>query len=75
MPMRAWFVIGRAALAVLLMFGFYILALGIAFGLLWVPYAEFIYAEHVTPKLAIICILGGLAIMPIPIAPPQLCAI
>ena len=28
MPMRAWFVIGRAALAVLLMFGFYILALG-----------------------------------------------
>src|SRR5262249_57930555 len=61
--MNASFVIGRAALAVVLMIGFYLLALGIAFALLWIPYAEFVYAEHITPKLAIICILGGLTIL------------
>src|SRR5215470_11234320 len=57
--MNASFVIGRAALAVLLMIGFYVLALGIAFALLWVPYAEFVYAHHITPKLALICSIGG----------------
>ena len=36
---KASFIIGRAVLAVLLMVGFYVLALGTAFGLLWVPYA------------------------------------
>jgi Zn-dependent protease with chaperone function len=61
--MHASFVIGRALLAVLLMLGFYVLALAIAFALFWVPYAEFAYARHITPKLAIICILGGLAIL------------
>jgi heat shock protein HtpX len=61
--MNASFVIARAALALLLMIGFYLLALSIAFALLWVPYAEFVYAEHITPKLAIICILGGLTIL------------
>jgi len=61
--MNASFVIGRAALAVLLMIGFYLLALSVAFALLWIPYAEFVYAEHITPKLAIICILGGLTIL------------
>jgi uncharacterized membrane protein YjjP (DUF1212 family) len=62
-PMNAAFVIGRAALALLLMIGFYLLALSIAFALFWIPYAEFVYAEHITPKLAIICILGGLTIL------------
>jgi heat shock protein HtpX len=57
------FIVGRAILAVLLMVGFYVLALGIAFGLLWLPYAEFVYAHHVTAKLAIICILGGVTIL------------
>jgi heat shock protein HtpX len=61
--MNASFVIARAALALLLMIGFYLLALSIAFALLWVPYAEFVYAEHITPKLAIICIVGGLTIL------------
>jgi Zn-dependent protease with chaperone function len=57
------FVVVRAALALLFAIGFYVLALGIAFGLLWLPYAELAYAHHVTPKLDIICILGGLAIL------------
>ena len=61
--MKASFIVGRALLAVLLMIGFYFLALGIAFGLFWVPYAEFVYAHHITAKLAIICILGGATIL------------
>jgi len=60
---KASFIIGRAVLAVLLMVGFYVLALGTAFGLLWVPYAELVYAHHITAKLAIICILGGATIL------------
>ena len=57
--MKPSFIIGRAMLAVVLMIGFYILALGIASGLLWVPFAEFVYAHRITPKLAMICILGA----------------
>jgi len=61
--MKTSFIIGRAVLAVLLLVGFYVLALGIAFGLLWVPYAEFVYPQRLTPKLALICILGAVAIL------------
>jgi Zn-dependent protease with chaperone function len=61
--MKASFIIGRAVLAVVLMIGFYLLALGIASGLLWIPYAELVYAHRVTPKLALICVLGGVAIL------------
>jgi Zn-dependent protease with chaperone function len=61
--MTASFVVGRAVLALVLMIGFYVLALGIAFGLLWVPYAEVVYAHQITPKIAIVCILCALAIL------------
>lgn len=61
--MNVSFIIGRAVLAVVLMVGFYLLALGIASALLWIPYAELVYAHRVTPKLAIICVVGGLAIL------------
>jgi hypothetical protein len=61
--MNVTFIIVRAVLAVALMIGFYALALGIAFGLLWVPYAEFVYAHLITPKLALICVLSGVAIL------------
>jgi len=50
--MSASFIVGRALLAIVLMVGFYALALGITGALLWVPYAEFAYAHHITPKLA-----------------------
>src|SRR5436190_23518547 len=62
-PVKVSFIIVRAVLALLFAIGFYVLALGIALGLFWVPYAEFAYAQHITPKLAVICILGGLAIV------------
>jgi len=61
--MKISFIVGRAILAVVLMVGFYLLALGIASGLLWIPYAELVYAHRISPKLAIICIVGGLAII------------
>jgi heat shock protein HtpX len=57
--MRASFIVARAVLAVGMMIGFYALALGIALALLSVPYVEFVYANHITAKLAVICILAG----------------
>lgn len=54
---------GRALLAVALMIGFYILAVAIACGLLYIPYAELVYAHRLHFKLAIGCVLGGLAIL------------
>ena len=53
----------RAVLAVGLMIGFYLLAVAISGGLLYIPYAEFVYAHRITPKLALVCIIGGLAIL------------
>lgn len=53
----------RATLAVVLMVGFYLLALGIAGGLLYIPYAEVAYAHRIHPKIALICIFGGGAIL------------
>jgi Zn-dependent protease with chaperone function len=61
--MKGTRILGRAIIALALMAGFYALALGIAFALLWAPYAEFVYARHVTPKLAVLCIVGGIAIL------------
>jgi hypothetical protein len=43
----------RALLAIALMVGFYVLALAIAFGLLWIPYAEWSYTERIHPKIAL----------------------
>jgi len=54
---------GRALLAVVLMIGFYILAVAIAAGLIYLPYAEFTYAHRIHPKLAILCVVGALAIV------------
>ena len=53
----------RAVLAVLLMIGFYILAVAIACGLLYIPYAEMTYAHSLHFKLALICLLGALGIL------------
>jgi heat shock protein HtpX len=53
----------RALLAVVLMIGFYLLAVAIASGLLYIPYAEAVYAHRIHPKLALVCAFGGLAIL------------
>ncbi|MFN7972754.1 MAG: M48 family metallopeptidase [Acidobacteriota bacterium] len=54
---------GRAFLAVALMIGFYGLALGLAFGLLYVPYAEAVYLHRLHARLTVICAGGALAIL------------
>ena len=54
---------GRAVLAVALMIGFYLLALAIAGGLLYIPYAEVTYGHRIYFKLTLACIIGALAIL------------
>jgi heat shock protein HtpX len=54
---------GRAALAIALLIGFYVLALGIAAGLVYVPYAEWVYAGHFTFRIAGFCLVGAFAIL------------
>jgi Zn-dependent protease with chaperone function len=53
----------RAAAAVLLMVGFYVLALGIAGSLIAIPVAEITYAHRLDFRIAAFCIVGGLAIL------------
>ncbi|HEY7170960.1 MAG TPA: M48 family metallopeptidase [Vicinamibacterales bacterium] len=55
--------IRRAMLAVVLMIGFYLFAVAIALGLLWIPYAEFAYVHRIQPKLALVCVGAALAIL------------
>ena len=50
---------GRTVLAAALMLGFYILALAIAGALIYIPYAEWMYARSLHPKLAFFCLLGA----------------
>lgn len=56
-------VASRALLAVGLMAGFYVLALGIAGALLWVAYADFAYTNRVHPKIIVGCVFLAGAIV------------
>ncbi len=58
----AWFA-RRAALAIALMIGFYLLAFGIAGLLFWIPYAEWRYLERVDARLALGCVASGIAVL------------
>lgn len=49
----------RAVLALGLMVGFYVFAIGLAALLLYMPYAEVVYAHRVHPKLVILCLIGA----------------
>lgn len=53
----------RALLALGLMAGFYILALTLALGLLWMPYAEWTYAGRVHPKILIGCASSAVIVL------------
>jgi len=55
--------VGRAFLALGLMIGFYVFAVAIALGLLYLPYAEVAYTNRIHPKLAIFCIVGAAVIL------------
>lgn len=53
----------RAIMAVALMVGFYVFALGIAGTLLFVPYAEVRYLHRVDGRILVFCLVGGLSIL------------
>lgn len=53
----------RAALAIVLLIGFYLFAIGIACVLFYLPYAEAVYAHRIHAKLALLSVVGGLAIL------------
>ena len=53
----------RCVLALLLMTGFYILAVAVAGTLFYLPYAEYTVARRVHIRLALICIGSGFAIL------------
>jgi Zn-dependent protease with chaperone function len=52
----------RAAVAILLMIGFYIFALGIAAGLFWIAYADFTYRDRVD-RIEIVCVIAAVVIL------------
>lgn len=54
---------GRALIALVLMVGFYVLALVIAAGLLLIVYAEATRAQHLHIKLLLLCVVGAGAIL------------
>ncbi len=47
----------RAVMALFLMVGFYVLALAIVAGLLFIPYAEYTYLERLSGRLAFGCVI------------------
>jgi Zn-dependent protease with chaperone function len=49
----------RAAVAILLMIGFYALAIGLAGSLFWLAWAMVVDGHHVYPKLIAFCVIGG----------------
>src|SRR5918995_2957644 len=49
----------RAVLALLLMVGFYVFSLAIAGGLLWIPYASYVYLDRVDGRFALFCLIGA----------------
>jgi Zn-dependent protease with chaperone function len=55
--------VGRAALAVVLMLGFYCLAIAIVGGLIYIPYAEWTYGRRLHLKLALFCVVGAAIIL------------
>jgi Zn-dependent protease with chaperone function len=53
----------RAVMALLLMVGFYTFSLAIALGLLWIPYAEYVYLDRVDGRLGLFCVISGITIL------------
>lgn len=53
----------RIIMAMLLMVGFYVIAVAIALLLFYIPYAEIAFAGRIHIKLAILCVVGGCLIL------------
>jgi Zn-dependent protease with chaperone function len=54
---------GRAFMAVLLLVGFYVLALGIAGALLYAVYAQLAYFDQINLRILLLCVFGAFAII------------
>ena len=53
----------RAMLAIALMVGYYVLAIGVCVALLWVPYAEYTYLNRLDFRIALACLVGAATIL------------
>jgi len=62
MSKHSWLA-GRAALAIVLMVSFYVLALAVAGGLLWVAYADVAFTRHPAIRLVMFCVVGALSVL------------
>src|SRR4051794_34233265 len=62
MSRNAWLA-GRAALAIALMVSFYLLALGVASGLLWIAYIDVAHTRHPAARLVGFCIAGAASVL------------
>jgi heat shock protein HtpX len=60
---RSLSIVARSLLALGLMVGFYAMAIGIAALLVYLPYAELVYADRLHLKLAIFCLVGAVVII------------
>lgn len=54
---------GRIVLAMILMVGFYVLAIGLAATLILLPVAELVFANRIHLKLAVLSVVGGCMIL------------
>ena len=62
---------GQAAIAVALFFGFYVLALALATILIYLPYAEYMYADRLPLHLVLPCLVGAGLILYVVIPRPD----
>lgn len=56
------FLFCRVVVAIVLMAGFYVLAMGMTALLLWIPYAELTYVGEIHLRLALLCLVGAVVI-------------
>src|SRR5215203_4320670 len=58
MNQKSWMV-QRAVMAICLLVGFYVLALAVVVGLLWIPYAAWTYGGHVPLRILVMTIAAS----------------
>ena len=60
---RTSWLAGRVALAIALMIGFYVLALGVSGGLLWIAYFDLTQTRHPAFRLIAFCVIGAASVL------------
>ena len=62
MSRKSWLA-GRALMAIGLMVSFYVLALGVSFGLLWLAYIDLTRTRHPAFRLIAFCVVGAVSVL------------